>query len=274
MAKLEGCANCAKILLIVFNIIFFIIGIILLAVGIWVVTSPYKLDVLAILDNPVISGGAYFIIALGAFIFVVAFVGCCGAWTENRLMLVIYFIIVLAIFIAQLIGCAVIIAYKDKVDEFVTNQLQDTMDKYYGETATDKYSQGWNSLQVLLECCGTNNYTDWETTPWGINQTYVMIGGENVMPMFPATCCKVDNTLDIVSGSYPTPLNLTKCYGVGTTYPDTMFLNTNGCYDSFQEWVKSHALYIGGVGLGLAFLEIFAMVFAMCVCRGIGKDED
>ena len=52
-------------------------------------TSPYKLDVLAILDNPVISGGAYFIIALGAFIFVVAFLGCCGAWMENRLMLVI-----------------------------------------------------------------------------------------------------------------------------------------------------------------------------------------
>ncbi|XP_071809515.1 tetraspanin-18-like isoform X1 [Asterias amurensis] len=274
MAKLEGCANCAKILLIVFNIVFFLVGIILLAVGIWVVTSPYKLDVLAILDNPVISGGAYFIIALGAFIFVVAFLGCCGAWMENRLMLVIYFIIVLGIFIAQFIGCAVIIAYKDKVDDFVTNSLQDTMNKYNGETASDKYSQGWNSLQVLLECCGTNNYTDWADTYWGGNQTIMTIGGQNLIPKFPITCCKVDNTLDIVSGKYPTPLNYTQCYGVGTTYPNEMYLNTNGCYDSFQDWVKSHALYIGGVGLGLAFLEVFAMVFAMCVCRGIGKAEE
>ncbi|XP_022083557.1 tetraspanin-1-like isoform X2 [Acanthaster planci] len=266
MAKLEGCANCAKILLIVFNIVFFIVGIALLAVGIWVVTSPYNLDILSILDNPILESGAYFIIALGAFIFVVSFLGCCGAWMENRLMLIIYFIIVLLIFIAQLIGCAVIIAYKDKVDAFVTNQLRKTMNNYEGEAAENKYSQGWNALQVLLECCGTNNYTDWMDTPWYGNNTNIMVGGQSLKPEWPATCCKVDNNLVVFEGKYPTPNNLTYCYGVGVNeMTRDMYLNTEGCYQAFEDWVKSRALYIGGVGLGLAFLEIMGMVLSMCL---------
>jgi len=275
MAKLEGCANCAKILLIVFNIVFFIVGVALLAVGIWVVTTPYNLDILSILDNPIIASGAYFIIALGAFIFVVSFLGCCGAWMENRLMLIIYFIIVLLIFIAQLVGCAIIIAYKDKVDAFVTNQLEGTMNKYESETSEDKYSVGWNALQVVLECCGTNNYTDWQNTYWYGNNSAITVGGQTFKPMYPATCCKVDNNLAIVEGNYPTPTNLTYCYGVGVTEAvrDMTYLNTDGCYQAFEDWVKSRALYIGGVGLGLAFLEIFSMVFAICVCRGAGKED-
>lgn len=68
-------------------------------------TSPYKLDVLAILDNPVISGGAYFIIALGAFIFVVAFLGCCGAWMENRLMLIIVSIVDVVVIVCVVVCC-------------------------------------------------------------------------------------------------------------------------------------------------------------------------
>nr|BAP00631.1 tetraspanin [Patiria pectinifera] len=276
MAKLEGCANCAKILLIVFNIIFFIVGIALLAVGIWVVTSPYNLDILAILDNPILESGAYLIIALGAFIFLVSFLGCCGAWTENRLMLIIYFIIVLLIFIAQLIGCAVIIAYKDKVDAFVTNNLRKTMNMYKGVQDEDKYSVGWNALQVLLECCGTNNYTDWMETPWYGNNTNIMVGGLSIKPEWPATCCKVDNNLaPVTDGGFPMPTNLTYCYGVGVSeMMRDEYLNTEGCYMAFEDWVKSRALYIGGVGLGLAFLEIFSMVFAICVCRGVGKSED
>lgn len=273
MGKLEGCANCAKILLIVFNIIFFIVGIALLAVGIWVVTSPYNLDILSILDNPIISSGAYFIIALGAFIFVVSFLGCCGAWMENRLMLIIYFIIVLAIFIAQLIGCAVIIAYKDKVDEFVTTRLETTMNKYVNETSEDRYSVGWNALQTVLECCGTNNYTDWENTYWYGNSTTVNIGGMMVRPRYPATCCKVNDTLAIIEGKYPTPNNLVACYGVGVTEAQRdMYLNTEGCYMAFEEWVKSRALYIGGVGLGLAFLEIMGLVLSMCMATILKKE--
>ena len=61
----------------------------MLGVGLWVLLSPYKIDILAILDNSIITAGVYAIIGLGAFIFLVGFLGCCGACCENRLLLVL-----------------------------------------------------------------------------------------------------------------------------------------------------------------------------------------
>ena len=71
---------------------------------------------------------------------------------------------------------------------------------------------------------------------------------------------QVDNNLAVVEGSFPAPTNLTACYGQGgvTMEQQMMYMNTEGCYMAFEEWVKSRALYIGGVGLGLAFLEVRA----------------
>lgn len=61
----------------------------MLGVGLWVLLSPYTLEILAVLDNSIIQTGVYFIIALGGFIFLVGFLGCCGACCENRLLLVL-----------------------------------------------------------------------------------------------------------------------------------------------------------------------------------------
>ena len=42
-----------------------------------------------ITGNPLYAVAAYIIIAGGAIIFIIAFLGCCGAMTENRLMLTV-----------------------------------------------------------------------------------------------------------------------------------------------------------------------------------------
>lgn len=273
--ELGGCAKCVKYLLIVFNVIFFLVGIALLAVGIWVIVQPYQLEILEILDNPLIKNSAYLIIAIGSFIIVVAGLGCCGACMNSKCMLVIYFIIILLIFVAQLVGCALVIAFRSDVDAFVTNQLSSTMSSYMGESANDTVSTAWNAIQILLECCGTNGYEDWATSPW-VNDTSPMIeiGGSSYAQTYPATCCVFVDKYTIVTGGYwPTPVNISNCMGIqGSLSNDT--LNTGGCYNAFNDFVANQIYYVGGVGLGLLIFELLSMVFAIVLCRGISKGED
>ncbi|XP_033126282.1 tetraspanin-1-like [Anneissia japonica] len=259
------CPTFAKVLLIIFNLIFFVIGIALFAVGIWTVTDPYKLDILAILDNPVVANTAYILIVLGVFIVIVSFLGCCGAWKKNKCMLIMYFVIVLVIFLVQFIACCVAVAYKEKVDEFVKDELGDSMDKYKRPWDDDnKYNLAWNGIQFLLECCGTNSSADWEPTPFA-GSMYM-----NKNWTYPPSCCKVDDPYNIVDGKYPKPKDTDGC----VSSPSKTNMNSDGCYEAFEDWVVDNALYVGGTGLGLAFLEIFCMVFAMCIYCDVRKQDE
>lgn len=270
MGKVEGCAACAKYLLIVFNIIFFLVGGAMLGVGLWVLLSPYTLEILAVLDNSIIQTGVYFIIALGGFIFLIGFLGCCGACCENRLLLVLYFIVVLIVFLVQVALCAAVVAYKSTVDDFVTNKLNMTMDDYVSVDSEDTFSVGWNAIQLSLECCGTNGYADWADTAWAGTESYE-VDGSSVVLAFPVTCCKVDDPFAFVAGDYPIPTNLTGCY---LESAPNDYLNSDGCYQVLQDYVVNQAIYVGAVGIGLAAFEIFCMIFAICVCRGISKAAD
>ena len=77
-----------------------------------------------------------------------------------------------------------------------------------------------------FECCGTNNASDWIR--------------ENVLDKLPMSCCR--------------PLN-------GAV--DQAFCNLNstnlfriGCLTNFGVVIKAHAVQLGGVGLGVAFVQV------------------
>ncbi|XP_071955768.1 tetraspanin-1-like [Antedon mediterranea] len=262
------CPSFAKVLLIIFNLVFFVIGIVLLSVGIWTVTDPYKLEILDILDNAVVANTAYILIVLGVFIIIVSFLGCCGAIKKNKCMLIMYFIIVLLIFLVQFIACCIAVAYKEEVEDFVNDELYDTMADYKAPWDDDNnVNLAWNGIQFLLECCGTNNYSDWQNTPYaGESDTYDGI----TLNYYPPSCCKVADPTDIPSGQdFPDVTDPTGC--INNPSKDNM--NMVGCIGSFKDWVEENALYVGGTGLGLAFLEIFCMVFAMCIYCDARKEE-
>ncbi|NP_001118229.1 tetraspanin isoform X1 [Strongylocentrotus purpuratus] len=278
--ELGGCAKCSKYLLIVFNVLFFLVGIALLAAGIWVIVQPYQLEILEILNNPLIKNSAYLLIALGSFIIVVAALGCCGACMNSKCLLVVYFIIILIIFIAQLVGCALVLAYRSEVNKFVSEGLATTMDDYKGESANDTLSTAWNGIQILLECCGTNGYGDWADGTW-VNTTSPMIeiGGSSYPQEYPATCCVFEDKYTILEGGvWPTPVDLALCMGRADdgseVTPTNATLNKGGCFMAFEDLVIGQIAIVGGVGIGLLVFELLSMAFAIILCRGISKGED
>ena len=84
-------------------------------------------------------------IVIGAFVVFVTFLGCCGAFNENKCMLTIYNVIVGCLFIALLFGF--IAAFVLDGSEIRERELKTIM-KNYNET--EKIKRAWDTVQKTV----------------------------------------------------------------------------------------------------------------------------
>ncbi|XP_046553244.1 CD9 antigen-like [Haliotis rubra] len=152
---LGGCYTCIKYLLVGFNVIFSVVGLALLAVGIWVRLDP-NIN-LYLREEDMAHIVAYGFIAVGIIITVVGFFGCCGALRESQCLLVSFFISLALIFIS-LVGLAVrLFLMKDMVSDVVKSAFQALLDEKVETYSTDRHSMEFmDSIQNELDCCGSS----------------------------------------------------------------------------------------------------------------------
>lgn len=86
------------------------------------------------------------------------------------------------------------------------------------------------SKQVLvhlfqMECCGNNNYTDWE-----------LVFHNDSLPL---SCCRRSH---VAAG-------VDICNTASDMYK-------NGCLEQFGKFVMKHAAVLGGAGIGIAFIQV------------------
>ncbi|XP_013396016.1 CD9 antigen isoform X2 [Lingula anatina] len=259
-----GCgAKCAKFMLIVFNTIFWLSGAAVLGVGIWLRIDPsilkYQQVVSIDSEDPMLEYAAYALIAAGAFVFLVGFCGCCGALRESKFMLGMYIFFMVLIMAVELAAGILAVAYKDKVETQLKAYMVTSIKNKYMTNNT--IGAAWNLVQYNHECCGANNYTDYHNSKWS------NASGIHVAP----TCCKMDPGKD---PDKIQPVNYQVCQteaNAGTPSPTQ--LHSKGCYEAVKAWFLNHAVVVIAVGCGIAGVELFGFIFAICLCRGIG-DED
>ncbi|CAK8672190.1 tetraspanin-18-like [Clavelina lepadiformis] len=245
---METCGQkCLKYLMFIFNFLFFLCGGALLGVGIWVVVDGQSfMQIVA--SNPVIFSASYILIAVGAALLVISFLGCCGAIKENRCLLGTFFAIVLIIFIVEIVGAILAFVFYPDVSRLAKNTLNE-----YNENIQDNgITQGWNTLQSVVGCCGFDSPDNWGSSNW------TKLNSAAEPRPFPASCC-VRDTLSL-SG---TIRNETSCFNM-----ESGFYHTLGCESKFQQyfWV------LGGVGIGILVVELLAMIFTCCLYRAIGEE--
>lgn len=143
------CLRCIKYLLFVFNLIFCLIGLAILAIGIWLYVKPATDYGLAD-DIQSMRYAGIFLLVIGAIITILGFLGCCGAIFENRCLLVLFFILLLIVFLILLAAGIVLLflrqpvtaAFEENFTLHVNNQNFSASKNY-----TDFYQTLWN-------CCG------------------------------------------------------------------------------------------------------------------------
>ncbi|XP_029492001.1 tetraspanin-1-like [Oncorhynchus nerka] len=243
-----GCFGFLKVMMFAFNGIIFLAGAAILGVGIWVkVDSGSILGLLkGIKDAPAemnqILNVGYLLIAVGAVLLVIGFLGCCGVMKESRCMLLLFFVIVLVVFIAEVAGAVVILVFKPLAGELIEKlgtKVVQNIKKDYGENVD--VTALWNATMDTLKCCGFYNYTDFTGSPF-----------EMRTHLYPQQCC----------------------HGAVFSSCNDTSATITGCFPKFKQLIDENTIAIVAVALGIAALEIMAMVVSMTLYCIIGSKSD
>lgn len=231
------CFSFIKTIMIIFNMLIFLCGAALLAVGIWVsVDGSSFLKIFGPLSSSAMQfvNVGYFLIAAGAVLFALGFLGCYGAHTESKCALMLFFFILLLIFIAEVAAAVVALVYTTMAENFLTLLIVPTIKKDYG--SQKDFTQVWNSTMDGLKCCGFNNYTDFEGSPY-----------ETENAAFPPYCC----------------FNRTVTVMESCTREKAEYMNVEGCFHQLLYEIRTNAVTVGGVAAGIGALELAAMIVSM-----------
>ncbi|KAJ8265778.1 hypothetical protein COCON_G00148770 [Conger conger] len=152
MGKVQGGMKCVKYLLFVFNFIFWLVGSLVLAVGLWLRFDPDTVSLLNAEGAPdTFFIGVYILIGAGGLMMLVGFFGCCGAVRESQCLLGSFFACLLVIFGAEVAAGVFGFLNKEKIIEevqsFYTKSIND--DKYNTNSTISLI------YQKVLNCCGT-----------------------------------------------------------------------------------------------------------------------
>lgn len=228
----EGGMKCIKMLLFVFNLLFVIAGIGLIAAGAYVKIKLTEYS--DVVGNDYIGPGILLII-VGVIIFLLAFFGCCGAIKENYCLTMTFAVCLAIIFVLEIAGGIAGFVMRDTIEDEINKVLYDSMERYNGDSGVQKT---WNKIQEEFECCGVNSTLDWK---------------EKANATIPDSCCKDAATCDVSK---------------------TADLYDKGCSPKFEDWLKKQVAIIGGVGIGLAFVQVVGILFACCLARAIRKEYE
>jgi len=232
---MDCCENIIKFFMFLINFIFVIVGAGLIGLGAYIqINAKSYLDFLSdnYLNTPI------FIMIVGGVIFLVAFFGCCGAWQESACMIYTYAVLLAVILIAQIGAGITAFVLKGDLKGVIQKKMVDGM-KNYNQTGHEGVTNAWDILQHDLQCCGSSNYTEWSN--YMTNKV-------------PDSCCKGKEEKDC---------------GLG---PDTDKINTEGCFKIFEDKFVGNIGIVGGVAVGLAFVQMLGVAFACCLGRGIRKE--
>lgn len=251
---------CAKKCLIFLNILFFIAGAGVLGIGLWMKIDPMIVNYLHVVNinasDPLIDYAALVFIVVGAAAFVISLIGCCGAMRNSQGLLFVYIVLLLVLIGGEVVGAVLALIYRGEVQETLNESMEAQIKNDY-DTGTAPFD-AWNYLQVKLECCGANNYTDFKDSYWWNNTRTITNGTQEYVPM---QCCKLSG------GDYLNPhvADFHKCQeDARDHFHESEVLNTKGCHNELQDWFQQHSLIMMVIGFAVGAVQLLGVI---CACN-------
>ncbi|OXU22247.1 hypothetical protein TSAR_004417, partial [Trichomalopsis sarcophagae] len=101
----------------------FAFGALAISLSIWMLVDQAFLITLS-QDQPNFYAGLYILLAAGTLMFIISFLGCCGAYKESQCMLVSFFSCILIVIVAQIATAAWLYANSNRLEELVKSSIQ------------------------------------------------------------------------------------------------------------------------------------------------------
>lgn len=224
----------------IFNFLFWLCGIVILAVAIWVRVSKDGQEILAPGDsatNPYVA--VNILIAVGSIIMILGFLGCCGAVKESRCMLLLFFIGLFLILLLQVAAGILGATFKSESERILNETLYENIKLLSAEGNDAKaFQTALAEFQEEFKCCGlVNGAADW---------------GNNFQQN--SKSCECPNS----SNS-------------GCTLYAGIYVYEQTCISLIKDVVAKHILIVIGIAFGLAVIEILGLVFSMVLYCQIGS---
>ncbi|XP_068614529.1 tetraspanin-2-like [Brachionichthys hirsutus] len=151
MGKVQGAMKCVKYLLFAFNFIFWLSGLLVLAVGLWLRFDVETVELLTGDEAPdTFFIAVYILLGAGGLMMIVGFFGCFGAVRESQCLLASFFACLVIIFAAEI--AAGVFGFINK------EQIIEEVQKFYSSSVSDISSSNGTAVALVyhetLNCCG------------------------------------------------------------------------------------------------------------------------
>ena len=191
MAYLSGFfSQTNKITLLVFNIIMFIVGLLVTVLGLLLKYDKKFKELISfkqvekILDVGEINTITILVIAIGGFVMVLSLLGVLGLIFLSKFLLITYQVIIIILFLAHGIGLLVYVFSRGTIEKGIKSGMKQIVDNLNTQTNTSSiYVTDCDIMKAfsnLFTCCGSNS-------PRDFNNSAVILN-----------CCS--NSIDIQAG--------------------------------------------------------------------------
>ena len=240
-----------KYLVFGFNIVFWLLGGAICAIGLWAWSEKEMFQKIGQLTSIPLDPALIFII-VGAVIFIIGFTGCVGALRENTFLLLIFSVFVGVVFFIQLGFAVFLFMQRQWVKEQITEQLKIMIVQYREDpdlqNLIDWVQRDW------LQCCGIEDYNDWDA-----NVYFNCSSPSREKCGVPFSCCIVKEG-DIVNLVNRQCGYDTRDRSLGNLADERIY--TVGCLEAGEHWLNDNLIPVAGVAVGVALLQILGICFA------------
>nr|KAF6275342.1 CD151 molecule (Raph blood group) [Myotis myotis] len=193
-------------------------------------TLALKSDYISLLASNTYLATAYILVVAGVVVMVTGLLGCCATFKERRNLLRPYFILLLIIFLLEIVAGILAYVYYQQLNAELKENLKDTMTKRYHQPGHEGVTSAVDKLQQEFHCCGSNNSQDWQDSEW-------IRSGE-------ADCGQ-------------------------RVHASNIYRVEGGCITKLETFIQEHLRIIGAVGLGIACVQVFGMIFTCCLYKSL-----
>uniref|UniRef100_A0A674CSM1 Tetraspanin n=1 Tax=Salmo trutta TaxID=8032 RepID=A0A674CSM1_SALTR len=246
MSRLHHLYGLLRYLMMLLSGIIFVSGLVLFGLGVWIrYGAATFVQVMGSFSAQLVTI-SYVCMCLGAILSLLGFIGCYGAWSENRCLIMLYFFIVSMMFAAEVTGVIFILVYKDLVEVMIRGASKDSLRmSYMGPTAADPISTAWNTIMVHYKCCGFDNSTaDFTNSVFSANTGL----------LYPKTCC-----VDLTS---------TACDGLDTTLG---LIHPKSCITKLINVIQDQSVIFGSTASGICVMELASMMVSVVLFVRLGN---